>query len=97
MLALSAGNATEIGCPSEIGKAVSMLVDESGLYKDLELNAVGSWLYETDKHMNPVVGNILFVGEYLTMDGAEFCGIPDAEFKRLYPILEDLTKKVRFV
>ena len=33
---------SEIGCPSEMGKAVSMLVDESGLCKDLELNAVGS-------------------------------------------------------
>ena len=87
---------TEMGCPSEIGKAVSMLVDESGLLKDLDLNAVGSWLYETDKHMSPIVGNILFIGEHLVSDGIEFCGIPDAEFRRLYPILEDLAKKVRF-
>ena len=42
------------------------------------------------------MGNILFVGEHLTMDGNEFGGIPDTEFKRRYPILEDLAKKVRF-
>ena len=79
----------------EEGSCVSMLIDEEGLYHDLEDNKVGSWLYETDKHGHPIVGNILIVGEVLGNDGIDFCGISDTQFTLLYPKLEKLTKKAR--
>lgn len=74
---------------------VSMLVDEEGLYHDLDMNYVGSFLYETDKHGNPIVGNILIVGEMWTGDGIDFCGMSEQQFSLLYPKLEELTKKAR--
>lgn len=89
----------ELGGSNKVGKekggCVSMLVDEEGLYHDLDDNMVGSYLYETDKHGNVIVGNILIIGEACGSDGIDFCGISDTQFALLYPKLERLTKKVR--
>ena len=51
--------------PTKIpGQCVSMLIDEEGrLKEDMKPNLIGSYLYETEKHGNPIMGNILFVGE----------------------------------
>lgn len=53
----------ELGGSNKVGKVkgscVSMLVDEEFLYHDLDMNGVGSFLYETDKHGSPIMGNIL--------------------------------------
>ncbi len=87
------GGSNKVG--KEMGSCVSMLVDEEGLYHDLEDNIVGSYLYGTDKHGNGIVGNILIVGEVLGSDGIDFCGISDTQFALLYPKLEELTKKAR--
>lgn len=66
------------------GQCVSMLIDEEGLLKERVIpNLIGSYLYETDKHGQPIVGNILFVGEEWSRDGIDFCGIEDSVFKQL--------------
>lgn len=78
---------------NERGSCVSMLIDENGLYNDLEENLVGSWLYESDKHGNPIVGNILIVGEVWVEHGIDFCGMSDSQFNLLYPKLEELAKE----
>lgn len=62
---------------------------------NLEVNVVGSWLYESDLHGNPILGNILVIGEYWGGDGVEFCGMSDEQYNLLYPQLEELTKKAR--
>ncbi len=89
----------ELGASNKVGKekgrCVSMLIDEEGLYHDLEDNMVGSYLYETDKHGYVIAGNILIVGEARGSDGIDFCGISDTQFALLYPKLEELTKKAR--
>lgn len=77
------------------GSCVSMLIDEEGLYHDLETNMVGCFLYETDIHGAPIVGTILIVGEQWGSDGIDFCGISENQFSLLYPKLEELTKKAR--
>lgn len=77
------------------GSCVSMLVDEEGLYHDLDLNLVGSYLYETDLHGFPIAGTILIIAERHTRDGIDFCGFSEEQFNLLYPKLEELTKKVR--
>lgn len=70
--------------PSKVaGQCVSMLIDEEGLLKKNIPNLVGSYLYETDKHNQPIMGNILFVGEKWTSDGIDFCGIEESVFKEL--------------
>lgn len=66
------------------GQCVSMLIDEEGLLKKGNtVNLVGSYLYETDVHRIPIMGNILFVGEEWTDDGIDFCGIEDETFEVL--------------
>lgn len=72
-----------------------MLIDEEGIYHDLEDNIVGSYLYETDKHGHMIAGNILIVGEVWGRDGIDFCGISDSQFDLLYPKLEELARKAR--
>ena len=65
------------------GQCVSMLIDEESRLKENETNLIGSYLYGTDKHGCPILGNVLFVGEELGSDGIDFCGIEDSVFKRL--------------
>lgn len=77
------------------GNCVNMLVDEEGLLKKLPANIVGSWLYESDLHGWPIVGNVLITGEVETDDGICFCGMSDDQFALLYPKLKSLTEKVR--
>lgn len=71
-------------CPTKIpGQCVSMLIDEEGRLKENVPNLIGSYLYKTDEHGNPIMGNILFVGEEWTGDGIDFCGIEEETFKLL--------------
>lgn len=65
------------------GQCVSMLIDEEGLLKENEPNLIGSYLYETDRHGHPIMGNVLFVGEEWGGDGIDFCGIEDSVFEKL--------------
>lgn len=70
--------------PTKIsGQCVSMLIDEEGLLKENEPNLIGSYLYGTDRHGHPIMGNILFVGEEWTGDGIDFCGIEESVFMTL--------------
>lgn len=77
------------------GETVGMLVDEEGYFQKLDVNLVGSYLYETDRHGNPILGNILIIGEMYEHCGISFCGINDEQFEILYPQLEELTEKAR--
>ena len=60
---------TEIGAGIEIknvpGSKVSMLVDEEFYFHcdETKLNKIASWLYETDRHGYPILGNALIIGE----------------------------------
>lgn len=80
---------------SNPGECVSMLVDEDDYFHDLEDNMVGSWLYETDKHMCPIKGNILIIGEYWEGTGINFSGMSEEQFSLLYPKLEKIVEKAR--
>lgn len=65
------------------GQCVSMLVDEEGGLKDNEVNLIGSYLYETDIHKQPIMGTILFVGEQWVDGEIDFCGIDETVLKHL--------------
>lgn len=65
------------------GQCVSMLIDEEGALKENTPNMIGSYLYETDRHGHPIMGNVLFVGEEWGGDGIDFCGIEDSVFEKL--------------
>jgi hypothetical protein len=79
----------EVKC--ENSKCVAMLVDEEFLFKnELQFNPIGCYLYETDKHGSPIMGNILFVGDTYTGDGITFSGIEEETFNKLYRQLMEL-------
>ena len=92
---------TDLGVPNGIvrenGGFVSMLIDEDGISHGLEPNLVGSYLYGTDEHGHPIVGNILLIGERIACGSIEFCGISDRRIGLLYPQMEEITKKAREV
>lgn len=83
-------------CPSQIpGQCVSMLTDGEGRLKENVPNLIGSYLYRTEQHGCPIVGNILFVGEKLGEDGIDFCGIEDSVFELLELELNNLVFSMR--
>lgn len=41
---------------------VVMIVDEEGLVKNLPVNPMGCYFYDTDKHGNPIVGDVILGG-----------------------------------
>lgn len=77
------------------GKGISMLVDEEGCLKPNETNIIASWLYETDKHNMPIMGNVLFVSETFKDNGICFCGLDNEVEKQLYTQLTEIGKKIR--
>lgn len=72
------------------GQCVSMLVDEEGLLKENIANPAGCYLYGTDEHGHPIMGNVLFVGEEWTSGGIGFCGIEESVFQELKAKLESV-------
>lgn len=86
---------TELHGSRERGNCISMLVDEDGHYHKLDVNTVASWLYESDRHGYPILGNVLIVGEKWDGDEISFCGIPSDQFSLIFPQLRRLTEKAR--
>lgn len=92
---------TEIGAGFEIkkvpGSKVSMLVDEEFLYHcdKFKLNKIASWLYETDRHGYPILGNALIIGEKYGNAGIEFCEMSEEQFDIVFPRLEELGKRFK--
>ncbi len=80
---------------SKPGACVCMLVDEEGRLKENEVNLLGSWLYGADMHGDPIMGNVLFVGEEWVGNGIGFCGIDEMMFHYLEKQLFYLIAKMR--
>lgn len=77
-------------------KCVSMLVDEEFLYRNgAQPNMIGCYLYETDVHRNPIMGNILFVGNVYANDGVEFAGIEPEVFETLHLQLKNMAMAMK--
>ena len=86
---------SELHASRKRGNGVSMLVDEDGYYHNLPENIVASWLYESDKHGYPILGNVLIVGEKWEESGISFCGISEDQFELLFQQLRKITEKAR--
>ena len=72
----------EIVRPRRLKRGFVMIVDEEGLLKPNRLNCHGSYLYETDKHGQPIVGDVLILKE---CDGGVMVvesGVTDSEQAR---------------
>lgn len=92
---------TEIGAGIEVkntpGSKVSMLVDEEFYFHcdKTKLNKIASWLYETDRHGYPILGNVLIIGEKYGNAGIEFCEMSEEQFNLIFPRLKDCEKKLK--
>lgn len=56
-----------------------MIVNEEGLLKNLPVNPVGCFLYETLKHGWPIVGTIVIMKDSLTDEGLDIIGLTDKD------------------
>ena len=89
--------AKQIGCewievvrPSErLEEGYVMIVDEEGLLKENCLNVAGSWLYGTDDHGEPIVGDLLIMKEEYGEDGPDLAGMSEESAIRFKEELGD--------
>lgn len=68
---------------------VIMLVDEEFLLHDTEpqFNPVGSYLYGTQRHGYPILGNILLVAEEMEQGEITFVGMEEELCREVYPVI----------
>lgn len=82
-------------CPRRLPPPYCMLVDESGILKDLPNNMIGSYLYQTDLHGYPIVGDIYIMREEGTKSNIHVTGLTDDEVDWLLPSFVNMVKKVK--
>lgn len=88
---------SELGAPDSYKEGTAMLVDEEFMIHadGKNVNLPGSWLYESDKHGNLILGTIIIIGECEGPGGGEFCGLSDKTYQKLMPQLEGLCKNAK--
>ncbi len=72
-----------------------MLVDEDGRMRDKPMNVLGSWLYETDKHCTPIVGNVLITGFMQGNERNDVSDMKEEQLNHLYDFLMKIAKDIR--
>ena len=87
------GGNPEFVHPMRLPRPYAIVVDEIGLYKNLPVNPVGSWLYETDIHGHPIVGDLLIVKDIMTCSGPDISGLDEADIPVLETFLAELGMK----
>ena len=74
----------EIVHPVRLGRPYCMVVNEEGLLRNLPMNIFGSYLYGTDTHGSPIVGNIVLLKEGINSDGDyDFLGLTEQDIECL--------------
>lgn len=76
--------------PKRLPQGYVMIVNEEGLILNLDKNAIGSYLYETDKHGSPIVGNIIFLKLGVYENERDVVGMSDEEADELMTLFERL-------
>lgn len=91
------GGLIEVVHPARLKPPFVMLVNETGIMQDLDLNTVGSWLYGTDQHGAPIVGNILIMKEAVVnkLGEHDIVGLSPEETKAAYTVMLDLAEQLQ--
>ncbi len=71
-----------------------MIVNEEGLLKGLPLNPIGSYLYGTHIHQQPIVGTIVIMKDGYRNGEPDIVGLEDNEAERLRAAIANLANKV---
>ena len=77
------GGLIEIVHPRRLEFPYCMVVNEEGLLIGLPLNAYGSYLYCSDQHGSPIVGDIVILKEDFVRGERDFVGLEDAEIQAM--------------
>lgn len=80
----------EIVHPVGIKRPFVMIVNEEGLLHDLEMNALGSLLYGTLVHGQPIVGNIVIMKEGFADGEPDIIGLEDQEAVELFNLFTNM-------
>lgn len=72
-----------------------MVVNEEGLYKDLEMNRFGSFLYGYQMHGNPIMGNVVITAEGYTENGIDFVEPDEKSLTDIFAVLKGLSISYR--
>lgn len=69
--------------PMGLERPYCMMVNEEGLLRNLPLNWIGSELYGTPKHGQPIVGNAIFLKDGYHGGEPDVVGMTEDEARRL--------------
>ena len=69
--------------PMGLDRPYSMMVNEEGLLLGLPMNRLGSELYGTPKHGQPIVGDVLFLKDGYDGGEPDVVGMTEDEAQRL--------------
>lgn len=77
------GGYIEVVHPRRLNDPYCMVVNEEGLLIGLPLNAYGSYLYCSEQHGSPIVGNVVILKEGFVEGERDFVGLTDAEIQAI--------------
>lgn len=76
--------------PRRLPSPYCMMVDEEGLLKELPLNVMGCFLYQTDLHGHPIASDI-----YILRDASkEIAGLTQEDVAFLLPLFEQMCDSI---
>lgn len=78
------GGYFEVVRPVRLKRPYCMVVNEEGMILGLPINSFGSFLYGTDYHGNPILGDIVLLKEGIDSDGeCDILGLNGQDIKYL--------------
>nr|DAF24293.1 MAG TPA: protein of unknown function (DUF3846) [Caudoviricetes sp.] len=78
------GGWIEIVRPVRLKRPYCMIVNEEGVLLNLPMNIFGSFIYGTDYHGNPILGDIVLLKEGINSDGElDLLGLNEQDIKYL--------------
>ena len=80
--------------PMRLKEPFCMVVNDEGRLRGLSRNLVGSFLYGTDLHGEPVVGNIVIMKDGYCNGEPDIVGLTDEEVERVQSSMSILVSKM---
>lgn len=80
--------------PMRLKEPFCMIVNEEGRLRGLSRNLVGSFLYGTDLHGEPIVGNIVIMKDGYRNGEPDIVGLTDEELERVQSSMSILVSKM---
>ena len=89
------GGWIEVVHPVRLERPYCMIVNEEGALLNLPMNMFGSFLYGTDYHGNPILGDIVLLKEGINSDGEpDILGLDEQDIKYLYDMVSAEREKL---